>query len=427
MNASEVIRTGRDMPYPYREESNFWYLTGFSEPEAILVLVAPENEKPRSILFCTETLDFETAAFNGEACGTQGAKDTYGFDEAYPIEKADEMILDLFAKSDVLYYLVGQKSDWDERIIALVAKTKKIAYRRSKPPISVISDLDTVLSEMRLIKKTEELSLMIKACRFTGGGVIKAMQSCQPGMMEYQLEAKISEWFRFHGCCQMSAFPPIVAGGENATTLHYIENNCPLKDGDLVLTDVGGEFDHYAGDISRTFPVNGKFSPAQKALYEIVLEAQKEAIKQCVAGSSFRDPHKAAVRIITEGLVRLGILHGDVDELIALGLNNDNPPQISYRRFFVHRTSHWLGLDPHDVGNYWESDDVPRILKPGMVLTVEPGIYIKPADDVPKEYWNIGIRIEDDVLIEKFGPPFVLTPDAPKEIDDIETVMSFSR
>ncbi|MCK9352331.1 MAG: aminopeptidase P N-terminal domain-containing protein [Candidatus Paceibacterota bacterium] len=425
-NAEICLRNGRDNEYPARADSNFWYLTGFSEPGAVLVLAA-DGEGSRSVIFCQESVDFVKAAFDGDVIGTVGAKKRFGFDTALSIDTIDAVMPKMFCESDTLYYHMGQRSDLDRRVMSWVGEAKSASYRRGAPPITAIEDLDVLLSEMRLIKSPEEIGLLTRAGHFTGGGIIKAMQSCRPGMMEYQLEAKIHEWFRYHGCGGMPAFSAIVAGGANATTLHYVDNNCLLKDGDLVLTDVGGEFELYSGDISRTFPVNGKFSEAQKRVYQIVLLAQKAAIQKVVVGNSLADCYAVAARIITEGLADLKILDGDVEELIALGMDSKNPPEASYKKFFMHRTGHWLGLDTHDVGSYFNSDGTHRAFEAGMVLTAEPGIYIKPAPDVPEEYWNIGIRIEDDVLVEKFGEPFVLTSDAPKEIADIEEVMSFHR
>lgn len=416
-NNVPVRRNGCDGDYPFRDDSNFWYLTGFSEPGAVLVLVADEN--PRSILFCEPERDFDTASFYGETIGPAKAVSEFGFDESYSVKELQSNVLELFKKSDTLYCLLGQNTEWDKKILGWISEGKSRAYRKARPPLTRVEDLETILSEMRLIKDENEIGLLSKACDITKAGICAAMRNRYHGMGEYELEAIILYAFRINGGASLPAFPCIVACGANATTLHYDKNDAVLKNGELVQLDIGAEYKNYSGDISRVFPVTGKFSRAQRAVYEIVLEAQKKAIKEVRVGKAFTDPHDAAVRVITEGLVRLGLLHGNADELIAAGKDPEQPPKNSYKRFFMHRTGHWLGLDTHDVGSYYNQDGTSRTLKKGMVLTVEPGIYIKPADDVPEQYWNIGIRIEDDVLVTSEGPK-VLSGDIPKEIAEIE-------
>jgi len=406
-------RNGTDLDYPYRPDSDFWYLTGFHEPDAILVLIAAPQKK--SILFCTETPSEESRIFNGDVCGVTHAVDVYGFDEAYPLTKADEMIPGLIAGKGTLRYFFGKRRDWNIRFLDWLN-----AARLYSPEISKTEDLRAIVSEMRLIKDVHEIAELTRAGVCTAKGARSAMEKCRPGIFEYALEAEIQKVFRENGCGRLPAFTSIVAGGANACTLHYVDNNCILKDGDLVLVDIGAEWNYYSGDVSRTFPVNGVFTEPQRALYDVVLDAQKKGINEVRTGKTVRDPHIAASRAITEGLVRLGILSGNVETLLEEGLEPGS--KVSFRRFFMHGTGHWLGLDTHDTGDYRDKDKHPRSYKPGMVVTVEPGLYIQPSPDVPEAFWNIGIRIEDDVLVTK-GNPRVLTSFVPKEVKAIEALM----
>lgn len=404
--AQEVLRNG-DAHYPYRFDSNFLYLTGFDEPEAVLVLIA--GVVPQSILFCRPK-DMEREIWDGFRHGPDGAKEKFGFDAAFSIEQLDEKLTDLMGNQPALFHPLGAHASWDDRIIALRACVKAKERSGITAP-NEIHDIRTLLDEMRLIKGSEELAIMRHSATISAAAHIRAMRATRPGKMEYEIEAELLHEFRKNGA-QSPAYTSIVAGGANACVLHYISNNAQLLDGDLLLIDAACEFDGYAADITRTFPVNGRFSGAQKEVYELVLNAQIVAIAAARPGSSWNDPHNAAVRTLAQGFIDLKLCNGSVDAVLESG---------SYKRFYMHRTGHWLGLDVHDVGAY-KLDNNWRELQPGMALTIEPGCYIRPADDVPKELWNIGIRIEDDVVITAQGCE-VMTESVPKTIEAIENLM----
>jgi Xaa-Pro aminopeptidase len=404
--APEVIRNA-DAHYDYRHDSYFYYLTHFSEPEAILVLVA--GDQPQSILFCREK-NLEREIWDGFRYGPESACEQFGFDAAYPISQFDEKVIELMSNQPELFYPVGADADWDARVI----KSREAVKAKSRTGIRApnkIRDVRDLLNEMRLIKDEHEIDTMRRAAKISCDAHSRAMITTRPGMFEYEIESELLHEFCRHGA-RHPAYTSIVAGGANACTLHYVGNNARLNDGDLLLIDAGCELDGYASDITRTFPVNGKFSPAQKIVYEIVLAAQAAAILVAKPGNTWNMPHDAALRVLAQGFIDLKICQGSVDSVIETE---------SYKQFYMHRTGHWLGMDVHDVGEY-KIGDQWRVLQSGMTLTVEPGCYIRPADNVPKELWNIGIRIEDDVLITESGNQ-VITDAAPKTVDAIEELM----
>ena len=404
--APERIRN-RDSHYPYRFDSYFYYLTGFAEPESVVVLVA--GDKPKSILFCRDK-NGEREIWDGFRYGPEGAREAFGFDEAYSITMLDELAPKLLADQPALFYGIGVDSHWDERVVTWLNRVREQARSGIAAP-SEIRDVRVLMDEMRLIKRPEELQLMRRAADISAGAHIRAMQATAPGRHEYEIEADIIHEFRRHGA-QSPAYTSIVAGGANACVLHYIDNNAQLKDGDLLLIDAGCEMGGYAADITRTFPVNGKFSAAQKDLYEMVLASQAAAIEVAVSGHTWDEPHQAAVRVLAQGMIDFGLCKGSLDAVLETG---------DYKRFYMHRTGHWLGLDVHDAGEYKQAGQW-RELQPGMTLTVEPGCYVRPADDVPVEFWNIGIRIEDDVLVTVDGNE-VITAAVPSSVQEIEAIM----
>ncbi len=407
--APEVLRNG-DAHYPYRFDSHFHYLTGFDEPEAVLILIA--GASPQSILLCRDK-DSEREIWDGFRHGPDGAKEKFGFDAAFPIAQLDDKLTELMGNQPALFHPLGQQAAWDDRILALRTQVQARGRSGITAP-NEIHDIRMLLDEMRLIKDNDELATMRRAAAISAAAHIRAMRTTRPGKMEYEIEAALLHEFRNSGA-QAPAYTSIVAGGANACVLHYISNNAPLKDGDLLLIDAACELDGYATDITRTFPVNGKFSTAQKDVYEMVLAAQAAAIAAARPGAHWNEPHDAAVRVLAQGLIDLKLCHGSVDTVLE---------SESYKRFYMHRTGHWLGMDVHDVGNY-KLEGNWRPLQPGMVLTVEPGCYIRPADDVPPAFWNIGIRIEDDVAITTQGCE-VLTEAAPKTVAAIEELMKHS-
>jgi Xaa-Pro aminopeptidase len=411
ITTSQVAVRNRDADYAFRPDSNFYYLTGFAESEAVAVLIAPKSGQPaKFILFCRDR-DPLREVWDGRRYGQEGAITVFGADEAFSIAEIDERMPGLLENATAIYYPVGKDADFDLQVLAWRSKVMEKVRSGVKAPHNLIA-IESLLHEMRLNKDASEIKTMRRAAQISGHAHVRAMQVCQPGMMEYQVEAEIMRSFMESGS-RAPAYNSIVAGGENACILHYIENNAELRDGDLLLIDAGAELDCYASDITRTFPVNGCFSREQRAVYEVVLAAQKAAIAQIRPGKRWNAPHDAAVRVLTQGLVDLGILKGSVETLIK---------EEKYKRFYMHRTGHWLGMDVHDVGEY-SIEGKWRSLQPGMVLTVEPGLYI-PSDSrgVAKKWWGIGIRIEDDVLVTSKGCE-VLTRDAPKEVDEIEALM----
>lgn len=404
--APERIRN-RDTTFPYRADSYFHYLTGFPEPEAVLVLVA--GGQPESQLFCRDK-DIDKEIWDGFRFGPAGAREAFGFDAAHSIGELDAQLTELLADQPALWYSLGHDAAWDARIGAALNAVRAQARAGKRAP-ATIHDVRAALDEMRLVKDAHEIDLMRRAAAIAGAAHRRAMRFAAPGKFEYEVEAEFLHEFRRQGS-QFPAYSPIVAGGANACVLHYVGNDQPLKDGDLLLIDAGCELDGYASDITRTFPVNGKFSGPQADVYDLVLDAQAAAIAATRPGATFLAPHEAAVRVLAQGMLDLRLLEGSLAGVIE---------SESYKRFFMHRTSHWLGLDVHDAGEYRAGEDW-RTLAPGMVLTVEPGCYIRPADDVPAAFHNIGIRIEDDVLVTDDGCA-ILTADTPKKIADIEALM----
>ena len=395
---SDIERRRNDgCDYPFRQDSYFWYLTGFNEPNSALLLRKQQGEE-QAIMFVRPS-DKLLEIWNGRRLGVDNAPQTLLVDTAYAIDKFVPQFKNLMQKQTALYYAPKQQP-WGDALL-----------EQSAVDFLSVFNWKPMLGEMRLFKSENEIALMQQAGQISALAHIKAMQQTRPNRLEYEVESDILHEFNRFGA-RYPSYNSIIAGGENACILHYSENDMPLRDGDLVLIDAGCEFALYAGDITRTFPVNGKFSKAQKAIYEIVLQAQKRAIELLVPGSSIAKANEEVIRIKTEGLVRLGILKGNVDELIE---------QKAYREFYMHGLGHWLGLDVHDVGEYGENRD--RTLEPGMVLTVEPGLYLSKEADIPEQYKGIGIRIEDNLLITEYGNKN-LTSAAPKEITDIEKLMA---
>ncbi|BAU50169.1 proline aminopeptidase P II [Sulfurifustis variabilis] len=403
-----VRNRNRDVDYPFRPDSDFYYLTHFPEPEAVAVLV-PGREHGEYILFCREK-NPEKEIWEGRRAGLEGARSLYGADDAFPIADIDEILPGLLENREKVFYSIGRYAEFDARMMRWVNEVRGKARTGVHAPGEFV-DLNHILHEMRLIKDAEEIRLMRRAAKISAAAHRRAMHSCRPGLHEYEIEAELLYEFR-RGGSEFPAYPPIVGGGANGCILHYTENGAELRDGELLLIDAGAELDGYAADITRTFPVNGRYSGEQRAIYEIVLAAQRAAIDQVKPGRHWNEPHDNAVRILTQGLKDLGLLSGDVDAHIEKG---------DYKRFYMHRTGHWLGMDVHDVGDY-KVEDAWRLLEPGMVLTVEPGLYIAEGSDIPERFWNTGIRIEDDVLVTREGNE-VLSRDAPKSVDEIEALM----
>jgi len=405
--APEAVRNG-DAHYPYRYDSHFYYLSEFDEPEAVLVLIA--GNKPQSILFCREK-NMEREIWDGYRHGPDAAKEIFGFDAAFPVTQLDDKLTELMGNQPALFYPLGAHAAWDKRIIELRARVQAQARSGIAAP-DEMHDVRALLNEMRLVKDDGELATMRRAAAISAAAHIRAMRATRPGRMEYEIEAELLHEFRHNGA-QAPAYTPIVAGGANACVLHYVGNNAALKDGDLLLIDAACEVGGYAADITRTLPVNGKFSAAQKDIYEMVLAAQAAAIAAARPGARWNEPHDAALRVIAQGLLDFKLCSGSMDAVLE---------SESYKRFYMHRTGHWLGMDVHDVGAYKQDNDW-RALQPGMTFTVEPGCYIRPADDVPQAFWNIGIRIEDDVAITADSCE-VLTEAAPKTAVAIEELMA---
>ncbi len=412
--ASPERQRNRDVDHPYRPDSDFFYLTGFPEPEAVAVLIPGRRvgtKRAQYIIFCRER-DTQMETWHGRRAGLDGAREHYGADDAFPISDIDEILPRLMENKTRVYYAMGAHEALDEKMIGWLKEVRKKERSGIKAPIEFAS-LDHLVHEMRLFKSREEISYMRKAAKISAQAHCRAMQICRPGMMEFQVEAELVHEFMKNGC-RSAAYPSIVGGGENGCILHYTENESKLNDGDLLLIDAGAEYHNYAADITRTFPVNGTFTTEQRALYQLVLDAQTAAIAKIKPGNHWNQPHDAAVRVLTRGLVKLGILKGQPAKLIKEG---------AYRRFYMHRTGHWLGMDVHDVGDY-KIDGKWRLFEPGMALTVEPGLYIaEGSEGVAKKWWNIGIRIEDDVVVTSTGHD-VLTTGVPKEVDEIEALMA---
>jgi Xaa-Pro aminopeptidase len=405
--APEVIRN-RDSHYLYRFDSHFYYLTGFKEPESVLVLIAGNENK--TILFCRDK-DMEREIWDGFRFGPEGAKTQFGFDEAYSISQLDEMLPKLLTNKEKLYFSLGADAAWDAHVTGWLNKVKDLARTGISAPESV-QDVRQLIDAQRLIKSPYEQATMRLSGNIAAAAHNRAMQFTKPNMHEYEVEAEFLHEFYRNGA-QAPAYTSIVAGGANACTLHYNANNCVLNDGDLLLIDAGCELDGYASDITRTFPVSGKFSPPQRDLYELVLTAQLAAIDAAQPNNHWNEPHEAALAVLVQGFIDFKLCKGTVEEVLENG---------SYRQFYMHRTGHWLGLDVHDAGEYKDKAGNWAILEAGNTLTVEPGCYVRPADNVPKHFWNIGIRIEDDVLITKTGNE-VLSKNAVKTVADIEGLM----
>jgi Xaa-Pro aminopeptidase len=407
-SAAERVRN-RDVHYPYRQDSDFYYLTGFNEPEALAVFI-PGREQGEYILFCRE-YDETKALWEGAHAGLEGAVKHYEADDSFPIDDLDEILPGMLENKGKVFYPMGRNPDLDHSLLEWINHLRGQSRRGVTAPGELVS-LEHILHEMRLFKSPAELKLMRRAAEVSAHAHAKAMQVCKPGLYEYQIEAELLYQF-YQGGLRHVAYPSIVAGGKNACVLHYTENKEALRSGDLLLIDAGAECDHYAADITRTFPVSGRFTEPQKQLYQLVLDAQAAALEQIRPGLPWNAAHEAAVETLTKGLVELGILKGKVKKLIK---------DEKYKPFFMHRIGHWLGMDVHDVGDY-KVDQEWRLLEPGMVLTVEPGLYIPPDYEKVEEKWRgIGIRIEDDILVTASGYE-CLTSAVPKSIDDIEALM----
>jgi Xaa-Pro aminopeptidase len=398
----------RDAHYPYRFDSYFYYLSGFREPEAVLVVIA--GKEPRSILFCREK-DPDKEVWDGFRYGPEAARAAFGFDEAHPVSALEREMPRLMADCGAVYCHLGADDTWDARVLGWVNAVRAQVRSGVNAPVE-FRDVHDVLDEMRLIKDPAELDVMRRAARISAAAHRRAMRAARPGCAEYELEAELLHEFRRHGA-QAPAYTPIVAGGERACVLHYVENSARVRDGELVLIDAGCELDGYASDITRTFPVNGTFSAPQREIYELVLEAQRAALDAVKPGNPWIAPHEAAVRVLAQGLIDLQLLSGTLDEALE---------KETYKPFYMHRTGHWLGLDVHDAGKYRDGAEW-RPLVPGMVLTVEPGCYVRRAEGVPERYAGIGVRIEDDVRVTESGCE-ILTAEAPKSIADIEACMN---
>ena len=409
--APEAARNA-DSEYPYRQSSDFWYFTGFNEPEAALVLIKSNDTHNHSVLF-NRVRALTDEIWFGSRLGQQAAPAKLGVDRALAFSEIDDQLYQLLNGLDAVYHAQGEYAYADDILFRALDKLRKGSRQNlTAPPAGI--DWRPIVHELRLFKSAEELEVMRRAGEITALAHTRAMQKCRPGMFEYQLEGEIHHEFTRHGA-RYPSYNTIVGGGENGCILHYTENESELRDGELVLIDAGCEYQSYAGDITRTFPVNGKFTPAQRAIYDIVLESLETALRLYRPGTSIAEVTNAVVRIMVTGLANLGILKGEVDQLIL-----DN----AHRPYFMHGLSHWLGLDVHDVGYY--GTDRSRLLEPGMVLTVEPGLYIAPDADVPAEYRGIGIRIEDDIVITADGNEN-LTAAVVKRADDIEALMAAAR
>ena len=410
--SAPVRQRNSDVDHEYRQASDFYYLTGFNEPEPVAIF----GKRPEGTHFelVVRPRDKEREIWDGRRAGVEGAKEDFGADEAHVVSEIEAVLKKACSGKENLFYALGDHPDMDQRMLGLL-KTFRAGKRRGEVGPTVVHDPGLVIHEMRLIKDAGCLARMQRASDITVEAHRAAMKATRPGMTEMQVQGVLEGTFRMLGS-ERNGYPCIVAGGANATCLHYNENNQPLEDGGLLLIDAGAEYDYYSSDVTRTFPINGRFSEAQREIYEVVLKAQVASVNACRVGKTFNDVHDISVRILTEGLVDLGLLSGDVDALIK---------DESYKRFYMHKTGHWIGMDVHDVGDYFHNKS-SRPLAPGMALTVEPGLYIAIDDeDAPERYRGIGIRIEDDVLVTN-GDPLVLTAGCPKTVEDIEALMGES-
>lgn len=406
--AAPVLIRNRDVEHGFRQDSDFYYLSGFEEPEAVIVLI-PGRKSSQYVMFCRER-DRMKEVWNGYRYGPEGVVEHFDADDAYPIDDMEEILPGLMEHCESVYYTIGVHPDFDTKVMSCVNSLRKQSRGGKHAPYEFVS-LDYLLHDMRLFKSREEITVMRKAAKISVQAHIDAMKLCEPGLNEYQLEAEIL--YRFNSNGAGWAYPSIVGSGANSCILHYTENNKTLEKGTLVLIDAGAEYEGYAADITRTFPVNGKYSVAQKEIYDLVLAAQEAAIKTIKPGNHWNDPHNAAVKVLTKGMVELGLLKGKPAQLIKEG---------AYTKYYMHRTGHWIGMDVHDVGDY-KVDDEWRLLEPGMVLTVEPGLYIPAGSRGAKRWWNIGVRIEDDVAVTKDGYE-ILTRGLPRTTEEVEAVMA---
>ena len=406
--AAERIRN-KDAHFPYRFDSYFHYLTGFNEPESVVVVIG--GKPSRSILFCRAKHE-EREIWDGFRYGPEEAKTQFNFDDTFAIDEIDKILPELIENKDAIFTPIGIESNWDNKMMGWLNKTRSRAREGITAPASLI-DVREILDEMRLIKDSDELDVMRRAAKISAEAHVNAMLATKPEKYEYEIEAELLYHFKKKGS-QFPAYTSIVAGGKNACVLHYIENNAVLNDGDLLLIDAGCELDGYASDITRTFPVSGKFSGPQRIIYELVLDAQQAAMEATSRGNSWQAPHDAATKVLAQGFIDLKLCHGSLDKVLE---NRE------YSRYYMHRTGHWLGRDVHDVGNY-KDDGQWRSLEPGMVLTIEPGCYIRSAPDIPEQFWNIGIRIEDDAIVNQDSGCEIITSGVPKTINDIESLMS---
>lgn len=411
--SAQLQYRNHDAEYPFRQNSDFYYLTGFSEPNSVLVLLKDKTSAMEYIIF-NQPLVEEEMIWTGPRFGIEGALKELRANKAYSITELDSMMPTLLAEKQQIYYSLGRNAAWDARLNEWLKGVRSNVRKGVHAPTAYI-DLLSIIHELRLKKSPAEIELMKKAAQISGEAYIRLMNYCKPKLMEYELEAEF-----VHEClskgCRYPAYSPIVGGGQNACILHYVKNDQPLKEGELVLIDAGGEFQYYASDITRTFPVNGRFSNDQKSIYNLVLKAQLAAIKKVRPGILWNQIQDEILSVMVPGLIELGILKGQASTLIE---------NKAYRSVYMHGSGHWLGLDVHDAGEY-KIKDQWRPLEPGMVLTVEPGIYIAPnTPDIDKRWWGIGVRIEDDILVTEQGH-VVLSEAAPKTVEEIETLMSHS-
>ena len=407
VKAKDICIRNGDADYKYRPDSSFYYLTGCHEPNSLLV-ICPDNSMGEDILFCRE-IDPKNVIWNGPMLGLADAKEKLLFDNSFDIQTLNEILPQLMLGRDKVYFMLGTDSEFDKQIVEWTNAVKKAKWARSEAPHELVS-LQAIIDDMRVYKSKNEIKCMQKSANIAAQGHVEMMKTCRPGLFEYNLNAVF-----LHSITNQNSqvsYLPIVGGGDNACILHYINNNHELKDGDLVLIDAGAEYDYYASDITRTFPVNGKYSQAQKELYKIVLDAHAAALSKAKPGNHWNEPHDAAVEVITQGLIDIGLLKGDL---------KSNLEERNYIEFYMHKTGHWLGLDVHDCGEY-SVDGLWVELEPNMVMTIEPGIYIAADAKVPSKYRGIGIRIEDDVLITKNGNK-ILSDQVPRTINEIEEIM----
>ena len=407
IKAKDICLRNGDADYKYRPDSNFYYLSGCHEAKA-LVIIVPNGEFGEDILLCRE-IDRNNIIWNGPMLGLSDAKSKLLFDNAYDIESIDRIIPKIMAGRDKVYFMLGMDTDFDKKIVEWTNAVEKEKWAKSQAPHELVS-LKPMLDDMRVYKSKDEIKCMQISANIAAGAHIKMMQVCKPGLYEYNLNAEFLHHVTNHN--SQASYLPIVGGGENACILHYINNNHELKSGDLVLIDAGAECDYYASDITRTFPVNGQFSKEQKEIYNIVLAAHTAALKKAKPGNHWNEPHEAAVKVITQGLIDLGLLSGDLQS---------NLDEHNYAKYYMHKTGHWLGLDVHDCGDY-SIDGLWVEFEKNMVLTIEPGIYISQDSKAPDKYKGIGIRIEDDVLITKDGHK-ILSNNVPRTVDEIEAIM----